>query len=208
MADLHDWQDTQEFSLCNDRWISQQAQQHDMIKPFVGDLRRTDDTGTKIISYGASSYGYDIRLNPTEFYTFHHIPGQMVDPKDFDPEFLRSVRLQNYGNGRFFVLPAHSYGLGVSLERIKMPKDTTAVCMGKSTYARCGIIVNVTPLEAEWEGHITLEFSNSSSADAKIYASEGVAQLLFYRGAQCSVTYAQRKGKYQGQTENVVLPLV
>ncbi len=176
-----------------------------MITPFEPHLIRAIEPGCKVISYGLSSYGYDIRLSPAEFKVFRHIPGTVVDPKNFNPDNLEPVALHQGENGSYFVLPAHSYGLGVALERLQVPDNVTVLCIGKSTYARCGIIANLTPAEAGWRGHLTLEFSNSSSADCRIYSNEGVVQLLFLEGEPCAVSYHTRAGKYQDQPEAVTL---
>ena len=136
-----------------------------------------------------SSYGYDIRLSPKEFKVFKRILGLVVNPKSFNNKSLETVNLQSDEWGDYFVIPANSYGLGVSLEKITMPVNVTAICIGKSTYARVGIIANLTPVEAAWVGYLTLEFSNSSSADCRIYANEGVAQLLFFEGEMCRTSY-------------------
>lgn len=162
----------------------------------------------KVISYGLGSYGYDVRLSPKEFKIFRHIPGTIVNPKEFNPDNLETVSLHKDKYGEYFILPAHSYGLGVTIEKISMPSDLTAICIGKSTYARAGIIANLTPIEASWNGHITIEISNSSSADCRIYANEGICQLLFLRGEECSVNYESRAGKYQNQPERIVLSMV
>jgi dCTP deaminase len=187
----------------NDIWIAQMAEKG-MIFPFEPQLMRRVEN-LPVISYGLSSFGYDIRLSPVEFRIFRHIPGTVVDPKNFNPENLESTKLYTDSNGSYFILPAHSYGLGVSLERIEVPDNITVICLGKSTYARCGIVANVTPAEAAWRGHLTLEFSNSSSADCRIYAQEGIVQLLFLEGEPCSVSYEKRQGKYQDQPETVTL---
>jgi dCTP deaminase len=187
----------------NDIWISQMAQKG-MISPFEPQqIRRIDDV--PVISYGLSSFGYDIRLSPVEFRIFRHIPGTVVDPKNFNPENLEPTQLHADDNGSYFILPAHSYGLGVALERLEIPDNITVICIGKSTYARCGIIANLTPAEAAWRGHLTLEFSNSSSADCRIYANEGVVQLIFLEGEPCSISYESRQGKYQDQPHFVTL---
>ncbi len=192
--------------LKNDKWILEQAKQG-MIDPFEEQLvRHLEDR--KVISYGLSSYGYDLRLAPTDFRVFKHIPGTVVNPKRFNPENLEPVALQSDEDGEFFIIPANSYALGVSLERLKIPSNITVLCIGKSTMARCGIIANITPAEASWEGYLTLEFSNASSADCRIYANEGVLQLLFLEGEPCQITYADRFGKYQGQPQFVTLAKV
>ena len=182
-----------------------------MIAPFEPALvRQIDRQGTNIpvISYGLSSFGYDIRLSPKEFRIFRHVPGTVIDPKRFNPENLEPTKLRTDQHGDYFILPAHSYGLGVALERLAIPNNITTICIGKSTYARCGIIANLTPAEAGWRGYLTLEFSNSSSADCRIYASEGVVQLLFLEGDPCQVSYETRRGKYQDQQERVTLAKV
>jgi dCTP deaminase len=192
--------------LKNDTWIREQAEQG-MIAPFMSCLVRQSETA-KLISYGLGSYGYDIRLSPNDFRTFRHIPGTVIDPKRFNPDNLEPVQLKRDEMGEFFLLPGHSYGLGVAVERLEIPRNITVLCIGKSTYARAGIIANLTPAEAGWRGHLTLEFSNSSPADAKIYANEGCVQLLFLEGEPCEVSYEDRNGKYQDQSEEVTLAKV
>ncbi|MFE4106746.1 dCTP deaminase [Almyronema epifaneia] len=196
----------------NDTWIHQMAAAG-LIQPFEPKLvRQIQLEGfaqpRQVISYGLSSYGYDIRLSPAEFRIFRHIPGTVVDPKNFSPDNLEPTALRTDENGSYFILPAHSYGLGVALERIQVPDNISVICIGKSTYARCGIIANLTPAEAGWRGHLTLEFSNSSSADCRIYANEGVVQLLFFEGEPCAISYETRQGKYQDQPEAVTLAKV
>lgn len=194
----------------NDTWINTMAASG-MITPFEPSLIRKverDKTVRPVISYGMSSYGYDIRLSPAEFRIFRHIPGNVVDPKHFNPDNLEPTELHEDESGKFFILPAHSYGLGVALEKLSIPDNITVICIGKSTYARCGIIANLTPAEAAWRGHLTLEFSNSSSADCRIYANEGIVQLLFLEGEPCQVSYETRRGKYQDQSEQVTLARV
>jgi dCTP deaminase len=176
-----------------------------MIQPFVGSLVRKVG-GKAALSFGLCSYGYDLRLSPKEFKVFRHVPGTVVDPKDFNPRNLEPADLQKDRHGSFFVLPARSYGLGVAMEKLVLPGNVSAICVGKSTYARCGIIANVTPAEAGWSGHLTLEFSNSSAADCRIYAAEGVVQMLFFQGNPCSVSYEKRQGKYQNQKQKITLP--
>jgi dCTP deaminase len=192
--------------LKNDKWILEKARQG-MIEPFEESLIRHVEN-RKVISYGLSSYGYDLRLAPTDFRVFKHIPGTVVNPKRFNPANLEAVELQSDEDGAFFIIPANSYALGVSLERLKIPSNITVICIGKSTMARCGIIANITPAEASWEGYLTLEFSNASSADCRIYANEGVLQLLFLEGEPCQTTYADRFGKYQDQPQSVTLAKV
>lgn len=194
-----------------DIWIKQQAIENRMIDPFVPSLVREvdrDGVTNRVISYGQSSYGYDIRLSSNDFQIFRHIPGTVVDPKNFSPANLEPAKLNSDEQGDYFILPAHSYGLGVAVERLEVPDNVTVICIGKSTYARCGIIANLTPAGAGWRGHLTLEFSNSSSADTRIYANEGVVQLLFFEGEPCEVCYETRRGKYQDQKERVTLAKV
>ena len=169
-----------------------------MIEPFEsGQVRERDDR--KIISYGTSSYGYDVRCS-TQFKIFTNIHSATVDPKSFDESSFINIESD------VCVIPPNSFALASTIEYFKIPEDVLTICLGKSTYARCGIIVNVTPLEPEWEGHVTLEFSNTTSLPAKIYANEGVAQMLFFQSDErCLVSYKDRGGKYQGQT-GVTLP--
>ncbi|NJK40632.1 MAG: dCTP deaminase [Acaryochloridaceae cyanobacterium SU_2_1] len=192
----------------NDAWIAKMADQG-MIRPFEPQLvRALESEGNmpaRVISYGLSSYGYDLRLSPREFRVFRHIPGTIVDPKQFNPANLEPAQLHQDDHGSYFILPAHSYGLGVALEHLAVPENVTVICIGKSTYARIGLIANLTPAEAGWRGHLTLEFSNSSSADCRIYANEGIVQLLFFEGEPCTVSYETRQGKYQDQQEQVTL---
>ncbi len=190
----------------NDAWIKQMGQEG-MITPFEPELIRYKDN-LAVISYGLGSYGYDIRLSPSEFRIFRHVPGTVVDPKNFNTDNLEPSSIREDENGSYFVLPAHSYGLGVALEKLSLPDYITVLCIGKSSYARVGIIANLTPAEAGWRGHLTLEFSNSSSADCRIYANEGCCQLLFLEGEPCEVSYEQRNGKYQDQPEKVVFSRV
>ena len=193
--------------LKNDLWINQKAAEG-MINPFQSNLVRHLEPNNQqkpVLSYGCSSYGYDLRLSSNEFLIFRHIPGTVMNPKKFNPDNLEKTILHHDDDGDFFILPAHSYGLGVALEKMKVPENITVICIGKSTYARLGIIVNTTPAEAGWEGHLTLEFSNSSGADCRIYANEGICQLLFFEGDPCATTYEDRRGKYQNQPEKVTL---
>lgn len=194
--------------LKNDIWIREKSLKEALIEPFEDRLvNKTDDR--RLLSYGLSSYGYDIRLSEKEFWIFRHIPGTVLDPKNFNPENLEKAKIYEDENGdKYFILPANSYGLGVAVEKLNMPDNISCVAIGKSTYARCGIIANTTPAEAGWCGHLTLEFSNSSKADCKIYANEGVVQLLFFEGDKCEISYAQRQGKYQNQDEKVTIAKV
>lgn len=193
--------------ILNDQHISRLSQSG-MIQPFESTLIRNTESGINVLSYGLSSCGYDLRLSPCEFKVFRHIPGTVVDPKNFQSDNLEHVALQNDMTGSYFILPARSYGLGVAVEKLSLPSDVTAICVGKSTYARCGIIANVTPAEAGWSGHLTLEFSNSSAADCRIYADEGIVQMLFFQGDTCITSYQKRVGKYQGQEQHITLPKI
>jgi len=160
------------------------------------------------ITYGLSSFGYDLRLSETDFRIYRHIPGDIVDPHNFNKDHLEQSKLfrDEKTNKKYFILPNHSYSLGVSAERIIMPNNALGICVGKSTYARLGIICNTTPLEPGWEGYLTIELSNSSGADCKIYANEGICQILFFEGEKCDEPYG--RGKYQDQPCEVVLPRV
>jgi dCTP deaminase len=198
---------SEEPMIKSDAWITQAAETG-MIAPFVPQLVRRNEDDQPVISYGLSSYGYDLRLSPKDFRIFYRIPGAIVDPKNFRSENLEIATLESDEDGDYFILPAHSYALGVALEHLVVPDNVTVLCIGKSTYARIGVIANMTPAEAGWRGHLTLEFSNSSSADCRVYANEGVVQLLFLEGDPCKVTYDARSGKYQDQPAEVTLARV
>jgi len=178
-----------------------------MISPF-SDRLVSERNGIKLLSYGLSSYGYDIRLSPSQCLLFGGVQHGMCDAKDFDPEILKETELHEDERGRYFILPPFGYCLGVAMEYIKLPRDVTVVAVGKSTYARSGIMANITPAEAGWEGHLTLEISNCTPLFNRIYADEGICQLLFYRGKPCGVSYQERKGKYQKQPAEVVFSKV
>lgn len=188
------------MSIKSDRWIRHMSINHDMIIPFQAtQVRCNPDTGERIISYGTSSYGYDIRC-ADEFKIFTNVNSTVVDPKNFDPKSFVDFK------GDVCVIPPNSFALARSVERMKIPRDVQTICLGKSTYARCGLVCNVTPLESEWEGFITLEFSNTTPLPVKLYANEGCAQILFLQSDEpCEVSYKDRGGKYQGQT-GVVVP--
>ena len=182
------------MSIKADRWIEQMAREEQMIEPFETGLIREG-----VISYGLSSYGYDIRV-ADEFKIFHNVNSTVVDPKNFDANSFVEF------TGGICTIPPNSFALARSIEYIRMPRDVTGVVLGKSTYARCGIVTNFTPLEAGWEGHITIEISNTTPLPARIYANEGIAQVLFFQSDEiCRVSYADRRGKYQGQT-GITLP--
>lgn len=186
------------MSIKSDRWIQHMAEGHGMIEPFATNQVRQTDSG-RVISYGVSSYGYDVRC-ANEFKVFTNINSAVVDPKNFDESSFVSI------DSDVCIIPPNSFALARTVEYFRIPRNVLTICLGKSTYARCGIIVNVTPLEPEWEGHVTLEFSNTTPLPAKIYANEGVAQMLFLESDEvCDVSYKDRNGKYQGQT-GVTLP--
>jgi dCTP deaminase len=177
------------MGLKPDHWIRKMAQEHGMIEPFVEKQVRQG-----VISYGVSSYGYDMRV-ADEFKVFTNVYGAVVDPKHFSPEAFVDIKAE------VCIIPPNSFVLARSMEYFRIPRSVLTVCLGKSTYARCGLIVNVTPFEPEWEGFVTLEISNTTPLPAKVYANEGIAQVLFFEGDEpCEVSYADKKGKYQGQT--------
>jgi dCTP deaminase len=184
------------MGLKNDRWIRQMAHELKMIEPFVDTQVRQD-----VISYGVSSYGYDIRV-ANEFKIFTNVFSAVVDPKQFDPRSMIDFK------GDTCVIPPNSFALARTIEYFRIPRGVLTICLGKSTYARCGIIVNVTPFEPEWEGYVTLEISNTTPLPARIYANEGIAQVLFFEADEpCQTSYADKKGKYQHQ-QSISLPKV
>ena len=186
------------MSIKSDRWIHAMARSHRLIEPFEpGQIRERD--GGRVISFGTSSYGYDVRC-ADEFKIFTNINSAVVDPKNFDDSSFVDLRAD------VCIIPPNSFALARTVEYFRIPRNILTVCLGKSTYARCGIIVNVTPLEPEWEGHVTLEFSNTTPLPAKIYANEGVAQVLFFESDEvCEISYRDRAGKYMRQ-RGVTLP--
>ena len=182
------------MSIKPDSWITEMAQEHGMIEPFESSQVRDG-----VISYGVSSYGYDIRV-ADEFKIFTNVYSAIVDPKSFDPQSMVDYK------GDVCIIPPNSFALARTVEYFRIPRSILTICVGKSTYARCGIIVNVTPFEPEWEGYVTLEISNTTPLPAKIYANEGIAQVLFFESQiECDVSYADKKGKYQSQ-QSIVLP--
>ena len=184
------------MGLKPDNWIRKMALEQHMIEPFVDSQVRSG-----VISYGVSSYGYDIRV-ADEFKIFTNVFSAVVDPKHFDPKAMVDFK------GEVCIIPPNSFALARTVEYFRIPRNVLVVCLGKSTYARCGIIVNVTPLEPEWEGHVTLEISNTTPLPAKIYAGEGLAQVLFFESDEpCEVSYKDRAGKYQKQT-GITLPRI
>jgi dCTP deaminase len=177
------------MGLKPDHWIRKMALEQGMIEPFVEKQMRQG-----VISYGVSSYGYDLRV-ADEFKIFTNVYSAIVDPKNFSPESFVDFK------GEVCVIPPNSFALARSLEYFRIPRQVLTICLGKSTYARCGLIVNVTPFEPEWEGFVTLEISNTTPLPAKVYANEGLAQVLFFEAdEECEISYADKKGKYQGQT--------
>ena len=188
------------MTIKSDRWIRRMAAEKGMIEPFEpGQVKSLE--GRKIVSYGTSSYGYDVRCS-TEFKIFTNINSTIVDPKAFDEKNFVDFR------GEVCIIPPNSFALARTVEHFRIPRNVLTICLGKSTYARCGIIVNVTPLEPEWEGHVTLEFSNTTPLPARVYANEGVAQVIFLESDEiCETSYRDRGGKYQGQ-QGVTLPRI
>ena len=184
------------MSIQPDHWIRKMATAHGMIEPFV-----EKQVSSHVISYGVSSYGYDIRV-ADEFKIFTNVHSAIVDPKHFDPKSMVDF------TGEVCIIPPNSFVLGRTIEYFRIPRNVLVVCLGKSTYARCGLIVNVTPLEPEWEGHVTLEISNTTPLPAKVYSNEGIAQVLFFvADEECETSYKDKKGKYNKQT-GIVLPKV
>ena len=182
------------MSIKSDTWITRMAREHGMIEPFVDTQVRAG-----VVSYGVSSYGYDVRVGD-EFKVFTNVFNTVVDPKNFDPRSFVDIKAD------VCIIPPNSFALASTVEYFRIPRDILTVCLGKSTYARCGIIVNVTPFEPEWEGHVTIEISNTTPLPAKIYANEGIAQVLFFQGDEpCEISYKDKKGKYQAQS-GIVLP--
>ena len=182
------------MGIMPDHWIRKMAREQRMIEPFADRQVRTG-----VISYGVSSYGYDIRV-ADEFKIFTNLYSTVIDPKHFDPQSMVDYK------GELCVIPPNSFALAKTVEYFRIPRSVLTICVGKSTYARCGIIVNVTPFEPEWEGFVTLEISNTAPLPARIYANEGIAQVLFFQAEEiCEVSYADKQGKYQKQ-ETIVLP--
>ncbi|PAF43303.1 dCTP deaminase [Helicobacter sp. 11S03491-1] len=187
------------MGLKSDNWIKEMSLHHGMIDPFC-----EEQFGQNVVSFGLSSYGYDIRVGD-EFMIFTNVGATIVDPKDFDHSNVVKINAAKEG---YCVVPPNSFALARTVEYFKMPRDTLGICLGKSTYARCGIIVNVTPFEPEFEGHITIEISNTTPLPAKIYANEGIAQVLFLQADEaCKVSYKDKSGKYQGQ-QGITLPKI
>lgn len=190
------------MSIRPDSWIKTMAKEHNMIEPFCENLvRQTEKTHQKVVSYGLSSYGYDIRV-ADEFKVFTNVHNSIINPKEFQDDSFVEIKRD------ICVVPPNSFALARSIEYFRIPRNVLTLCLGKSTYARCGIIVNVTPFEPEWEGHVTLEISNTTPLPAMIYANEGIAQVIFFESKEvCQVSYADRKGKYMKQ-RGITLPRV
>jgi len=188
------------MSIKPDSWIIKMAKEHKMIEPFSESLVKKDGDN-KLVSYGVSSYGYDIRV-ADEFKVFTNVHNSIIDPKKFKDDSFVEMKKD------ICIVPPNSFALARSIEYFRIPRNVLTICLGKSTYARCGIIVNVTPFEPEWEGHVTLEISNTTPLPAMIYANEGIAQVIFFESdQQCDTSYADRKGKYMGQ-RGITLPKV
>ena len=184
------------MSVKSDRWIRRMVREHGMVEPFAESQVREG-----VISYGLSSYGYDLRV-ADEFKIFTNVNSTIVDPKHFDERSLVEFR------GPVCIVPPNSFALARSVEYFKIPRSVLTICVGKSTYARCGIIVNVTPLEPEWEGHVTLEISNTTPLPARVYSNEGLCQIVFFESDEvCEISYKDKKGKYQAQ-QGIVLPRI
>lgn len=191
----------EKMSLKEDEWIRKMAEEEGMIEPFFDGLINQSEEGKRLISYGLSSYGYDLRVS-NEFKVFTNIYNSMVDPKEFTEDAFVDITAEEC------LIPPNSFALARSVEYFRIPRSVLTICIGKSTYARCGIIVNVTPFEPEWEGHVTLEISNTTPLPAKIYAGEGIAQVLFFEAEHaCLTSYADRAGKYQKQ-RGITMPRV
>ncbi|MCK4517540.1 dCTP deaminase [Candidatus Babeliales bacterium] len=183
------------MSIQPDNWIRRMAKEYGMIEPFEeNQVKYIEDGGKRLVSYGLSSYGYDLRV-ADEFKVFTNVLSSVVDPKNFDEKSFVDIKTSDV-----CIVPPNSFALARSIEYFRIPRDVLTICLGKSTYARCGIIVNVTPFEPEWEGHVTLEISNTTPLPAKIYANEGLAQVIFFKSeTTCDTSYADRKGKYMNQ---------
>jgi dCTP deaminase len=190
------------MTIKSDQWLRRMAEEQQMISPFLAELVRERD-GNKIISAGASSYGYDMRLADDGFRIFSSVHGREIDPKHFDESFsLIEPTLRTADDGsKYYLLPPHHYGLGVTVETFKMPRNVTGVALGKSTYARAGLLVNTTPLEAGWTGRLVVEIANLANLPLRVYVNEGIGQILFFESDEdCAVSYSDRGGKYQNQT--------
>lgn len=189
------------MTIKEDNWIRKLATDKGMIEPFVDNQVRYNEKGDPIVSYGLSSYGYDLRVSE-EFKVFTNVYNSIVDPKSFTEDAFVDITAKEC------IIPPNSFALARSVEYFRIPRNVLTICLGKSTYARCGIIVNVTPFEPEWEGHVTIEISNTTPLPAKIYANEGIAQVIFFEASSvCEISYAERNGKYQKQ-RGITVPRV
>jgi dCTP deaminase len=190
------------MSIQPDSWIFTMAKKFNMIEPFEQTQIRKSQSGDNLVSYGLSSYGYDIRV-ANEFKIFTNICNSVIDPKKFDRKSFVDLETDEH-----CIVPPNSFVLARSIEYFRIPRDVLTICLGKSTYARCGIIVNVTPFEPEWEGHVTIEISNTTPLPAKIYSNEGIAQVIFFKAeSSCTTSYADRKGKYMKQ-QGITIPRI
>ena len=189
------------MTVKSDRWIRRMAEEHQLIQPFDATLVR-ESAGRRIISAGASSYGYDMRLAADGFRVFSPIHSREIDPKNFDEESLVEAPLREADDGsKYYLMPPHSYALGVSVETFRLPRKVTGICMCKSTYARAGLMLNTTPLEAGWTGRLVIELGNLADLPLRVYVNEGIGQVIFLESDEaCAVSYEDRGGKYQGQT--------
>ncbi len=189
------------MTIKSDLWLRKMAEENRMISPFLPELVR-EINGSKIISAGASSYGYDMRLADDGFRIFSSVYGLEIDPKHFDENSLIEPTVYTADDGsKYYLLPPHHYGLGVTVETFKMPRNVTGIALGKSTYARAGLLVNTTPLEAGWTGRLVVEIANLANLPLRVYINEGIGQILFFESDEdCAVSYSDRGGKYQGQT--------
>ncbi len=190
------------MTIKSDVWLRRMAEEHEMISPFLAELVREAD-GKRVISAGCSSYGYDMRLADDGFRIFSSVHAKEIDPKRFDEQYsLIEPELHAAEDGaKFYLLPPHHYGLGVTVETFKMPRNVTGIALGKSTYARAGLLVNTTPLEAGWTGRLVVEIANLANLPLRVYVNEGIGQILFFESDEdCAVSYEDRGGKYQGQT--------
>ena len=189
------------MTIKSDLWLRQMAEEHKMIEPFLPELVREQD-GRRILSAGCSRYGYDMRLADDGFRIFSSFHGREIDPKNFDEDSLIEPPLREAEDGaQYYLIPPHHYGLGVTVETFRMPRNVTGVALGKSTYARAGLLVNTTPLEAGWTGRLVVEIANLANLPLRVYVNEGIGQILFFESDEdCAVSYQDRGGKYQGQT--------
>jgi len=195
------------LSLKDSSWIDRQALERNFIRPYVGQKIK-ESNGRGILSWGLSSYGYDLRLSSKDFRVFRVKPGEVIDPLNFQESLTLGLRLQREKDRYYFTIPPHTYALGVAVERLCMPPDVFGLCIGKSTYARAGLILNTTPIEPGWEGHLTLEMYNATHSCLRVYANQGICQTTFFQGRSIPNDYAKDLGKYMNQPEKVVFSKV